>query len=132
MEKTQTGTLLDSQHVSQHSNIVSTQSIQGLIRITEVISEKAVVVFSVSTCCICHAVKRLLSSLGVSPAVYELDQERDGPDIEAALQKLTACSQALPAVYIGSQYLGGLDQLIAAHICGALVPQLKEAGALWL
>ncbi|KAJ7542945.1 hypothetical protein O6H91_09G018800 [Diphasiastrum complanatum] len=125
-------TQVRSQHVSLHSNTISTESVQALRNLEAVISEKAVVVFSTSACCICHAVKRLFCSLGVSPAIYELDQQREGAEIEQALQKITACSQALPAVFIGSQYVGGLDQLIAAHICGTLVPQLKEAGALWL
>ncbi|CAM6110898.1 unnamed protein product [Calypogeia fissa] len=75
-----------------------------------VASENAVVMFSISSCCVCHVVKRLFSSLGVAPAVYELDQEAAGR----------------------KKYIGGLEELIAAHIGGALVPQLKLAGALWL
>lgn len=97
-----------------------------------VASENAVVMFSISSCCVCHVVKRLFSSLGVAPAVYELDQEAAGREIAVALQKLAGSSQALPAIFIGKKYVGGLEELIATHIGGTLVPQLKLAGALWL
>ncbi|KAJ7297879.1 hypothetical protein O6H91_Y031400 [Diphasiastrum complanatum] len=105
---------------------------KALKEVEKAASQKAVVVFSLSTCCLCHAVKRLLCSLGVAPTVYEIDQEYDGPEIEGALNRLTGSDQGVPAIFIGSRYIGGLDRLIAAHICGALVPQLKQAGALWL
>lgn len=38
----------------------------------------------------------------------------------------------VPAVFVGGKLVGGLDMLMAAHISGSLIPQLKEAGALWL
>ncbi|KAL2622090.1 hypothetical protein R1flu_002295 [Riccia fluitans] len=98
-----------------------------------VASENAVVMFSISSCCVCHVVKKLFSSLGVAPLIYELDQESPGPQIALALQRLAGTSsQALPAIFIGKKYIGGLEELISAHISGFLVPQLKQAGALWL
>lgn len=107
-------------------------------------SENAVLVFSMSSCCMCHVVKRLLCSLGVNPAVCELDEEDHGEkeaqgelrghreDIEKALVRLVGQRPPVPAVFIGGQLVGGLDRLMAAHISGELVPRLKEAGALWL
>ncbi|KAJ7561129.1 hypothetical protein O6H91_03G015000 [Diphasiastrum complanatum] len=133
MEASQTQTsflapLIDS---AVYRNSILKQS-KALKEVEKAASEKAVVIYSVSTCCLCHAVKRLFCSLGVAPAIYEIDQEHDGPEIERALQRIAGGGQPIPAVFIGSRYVGGLDQLIAAHICGALVPRLKEAGALWL
>ncbi|URE19271.1 hypothetical protein MUK42_34646 [Musa troglodytarum] len=79
-------------------------------------SGNAVVVFSVSGCCMCHVVKRLLLGLGVGPTVYELDQ----------------LAAAVPAVFVGGQLLGGVEKVMSCHINGSLVPLLKQAGALWL
>ncbi|XP_024520889.1 glutaredoxin-C1 [Selaginella moellendorffii] len=94
--------------------------------------ENAVVIFSSSGCCMSHVVKRLLCGLGVNPVVFELDEEKNGPEIEKALARFTGISQVSPTVFIGGKLVGGLDQVMASHISGKLVPQLKEAGALWL
>ncbi len=132
-------------------------------KVEKLATENAVVVFSKSGCCMCHVVKRLFSSLGVSPTVYELDdpeQQSDATaaggaaaaaeDVEKALlmrlvqqqlgreyddhdqSLLQLQAAAVPSVYVGGNLLGGLDHVMAAHINGTLVPQLKEAGALWL
>jgi glutaredoxin 3 len=111
-------------------NTVSYNSAEVWDSLEKVASENAVVMFSMSSCCVCHVVKRLFSSLGVAPAVYELDQVAAGHEIAVALQKLSRSSQALPAIFIGKKCIGGLEELIAAHIGGSLVPQLKLAGAL--
>uniref|UniRef100_A0A0D9W4B3 Glutaredoxin domain-containing protein n=1 Tax=Leersia perrieri TaxID=77586 RepID=A0A0D9W4B3_9ORYZ len=103
-------------------------------RVERVASESAVVVFSVSSCCMCHAVKRLFCGLGVSPAVHELDLDPCGRDIERALSHLVGGGAApvVPVVFIGGKLVGAMDRVMAAHINGSLVPLLKEAGALWL
>ncbi|XP_057982627.1 glutaredoxin-C1-like [Malania oleifera] len=101
-------------------------------RIGRMAAENAVVIFSVSTCCMCHAVKRLFSGMGVSPTVHELDRLPWGPDIERALAGLMGTSQAVPAVFVGGKLVGTMDRVMASHINGTLVPLLKDAGALWL
>ncbi|GAB2297756.1 Glutaredoxin-C3 [Dionaea muscipula] len=95
-------------------------------------SESAVVVFSVSSCCMCHAVKRLFCGMGVNPTVYELDQDPRGREIERALMWLLGNSPPVPVVFIGGKLIGAVDRVMASHINGTLVPLLKEAGALWL
>ena len=99
----------------------------------------AVVVFSKSRCCMCTVAKRLLFGLGVGPAVVELDEHVSGRDIEAVLSQLMGSSGgggggggAVPAVFVGGKFLGGVETLMACHINGTLVPLLKDAGALWL
>ncbi|XP_059294348.1 glutaredoxin-C5-like [Lycium barbarum] len=94
-------------------------------------SRNAVVIFSTSTCCMCHAIKRLLCGMGVNPTVYELDD--DNPTWQQALFSLLGnSSSSLPVVFIGGKLVGSMDNVMAAHINGTLVPLLKEAGALWL
>ncbi|KAF7124495.1 hypothetical protein RHSIM_Rhsim12G0096400 [Rhododendron simsii] len=101
-------------------------------RVGRLASESAVVIFSVSTCCMCHAVKRLFCGMGVSPAVYELDQHPMGKEIERVLVRLLGNTPTVPVVFIGGKLVGAMDRVMASHINGTLVPLLKEAGALWL
>ncbi|CAN6231781.1 unnamed protein product [Urochloa humidicola] len=110
-------------------------------RVERLASESAVVVFSVSSCCMCHAVKRLFCGMGVNPAVHELDLDPRGRELERALARLiasygggaaAAAAPVVPVVFIGGKLVGAMDRVMAAHINGSLVPLLKEAGALWL
>ncbi|CAL4887680.1 unnamed protein product [Urochloa decumbens] len=109
-------------------------------RVERLASESAVVVFSVSSCCMCHAVKRLFCGMGVHPAVHELDLDPRGRELERALARLVgysgggggAAPPVVPVVFIGGKLVGAMDRVMAAHINGSLVPLLKEAGALWL
>lgn len=104
-----------------------------LERVVRLASESAVVIFSVSSCCMCHAVKRLFCGMGVNPTVYELDQDPRGKEIERALVRLLGNSPgSVPVVFIGGKLIGAMDRVMASHINGSLVPLLKEAGALWL
>ncbi|PKI57847.1 hypothetical protein CRG98_021750 [Punica granatum] len=101
-------------------------------RVARLAAGSAVVMFSVSSCCMCHAAKRLFRGMGVSPTVYELDLDPRGRDIERALIRLLGSSAAVPVVFIGGRLVGAMDRVMASHINGSLVPLLKEAGALWL
>ncbi|GER46813.1 glutaredoxin [Striga asiatica] len=91
-------------------------------------SSGAVVILSSSTCCMCLAVERLLRGLGVGPTVYEIESD----SLAAALRGLVGGPAAVPAVFVGGRLVGAMEQVVAAHVAGALVPLLKEAGALWL
>ena len=106
-------------------------------RVERLASESAVVVFSVSSCCMCHAVKRLFCGMGVHPTVHELDLDPRGLELERALAALLGSGAGgampvVPVVFIGGKLVGAMDRVMAAHINGTLVPLLKEAGALWL
>ena len=103
-----------------------------LERIARLASENAVVIFSISSCCMCHAIKRLFCGMGVNPTVYELDEDPRGKEMEKALMRLLGSSSAVPVVFIGGKLVGAMDRVMASHINGSLVPLLKEAGALWL
>ncbi|CAA2970725.1 glutaredoxin-C1-like [Olea europaea var. sylvestris] len=94
--------------------------------------ENAVVIFSKSTCCMCHAIKRLFSGMGVNANVYELDEDPRGIEMEKALIGLLGSSSAVPVVFIGGKLVGAMDTVMTSHINGTLVPLLKEAGAIWL
>ncbi|KAE8038119.1 hypothetical protein FH972_010661 [Carpinus fangiana] len=103
-----------------------------LERIERLASENAVVIFSMITCCMCHAIKRLFCGMVVNPTVYELDEDPRGKDMEKALMRLLGTSSTIPVVFIGGKLVGAMDRVMASHINGTLVPLLKEAGAFWL
>ncbi|PIN10690.1 Glutaredoxin [Handroanthus impetiginosus] len=100
------------------------------------VSGNAVVVFTISGCCMCHVVKQLLFGLGVGPTIVELDRDAAGGEIHALLFRLHGIRRqrqpVVPAVFVGGKFLGGIETVMACHINGTLVPLLKDAGALWL
>ncbi|KAG8372971.1 hypothetical protein BUALT_Bualt12G0122500 [Buddleja alternifolia] len=100
-------------------------------RVARLSSQKAVVIFSKSSCCMCHAIKRLFYEQGVSPMVHELDEDSRGREMEWALMKL-GCSPSVPAVFIGGKLVGSTDTVMTLQLDGSLKNMLKEAGALWL
>ncbi|GFP81926.1 monothiol glutaredoxin-s4 [Phtheirospermum japonicum] len=95
------------------------------------VSEKPVVIFSKSSCCMSHTVRTLFSDFGVNPTVYELDEISRGREIEQALTRL-GCNPTVPAVFIGGELVGGANEVMSLHLQRALRPMLKRAGALWL
>ncbi|MED6192632.1 Glutaredoxin-C9 [Stylosanthes scabra] len=107
-------------------------TVKAFEMVQQMASSNAVVVFSCSDCCMSTVVKRLLFSLGVGPTIVELDEHASGEAMEAALYQLSGTLQAVPAVFVGGKFLGGVQTLMASHINGSLIPLLKEAGALWL
>ncbi|KAK9086552.1 hypothetical protein Syun_028946 [Stephania yunnanensis] len=100
-------------------------------RVMKLASQKAVVIFSKSSCCMCHAIKTLFYDLGVNPAIHELDEDPRGREMEKALQRL-GCNPSVPAVFIGGKLVNSTNTIMSLHLGGSLVPMLKEAGALWL
>lgn len=104
-------------------------------RVTRMASQQAVVVFSMSTCCMCHTVTRLLRELGVNACVVELDEEPAGAgrEMEKALAgMLGGRGPGVPAVFIGGRLIGSTDKVMSLHLAGNLVPLLRNAGALWV
>ncbi|CAK8540980.1 unnamed protein product [Lathyrus sativus] len=95
-------------------------------RIMRLATQSAVVIFSMSNCCMCHAMKSLFSGMGVNAMVHELEED------PKPFMRLLGNSTSLPVVFIGGKLVGSMDRVLAFHINGSLVPLLKDAGALWL
>ncbi|KAF3596872.1 hypothetical protein DY000_02027785 [Brassica cretica] len=91
-------------------------------KIRRLISEHPVIIFSRSSCCMSHVMKRLLTTIGVVPTVIELD-DHEVSSLPLALEE---------AVFIGRECVGGFESLVALHLSGHLVPKLVEVGALWV
>jgi len=99
-------------------------------RVSELARTKAAVIFAKSSCCMCHSIQSLFHDLGASPAVYELDHEARGREMEWALQRL-GCNPTVPAVFIGGKYVGSARDVLGAHLNGSLKDMLIEAKAIW-
>ncbi|KAL2464031.1 Monothiol glutaredoxin-S2 [Forsythia ovata] len=99
-------------------------------RVNRMVAEKPVVIFSKSSCCMSYSIKSLFNEFGVNPAVYELDEIPRGGEIEQALLRL-GCNPAVPAVFIGGEFIGGDNEIMSLHLRRSLKPMLKRAGALW-
>ncbi|KAI3694263.1 hypothetical protein L1987_77227 [Smallanthus sonchifolius] len=101
------------------------------MRIQRLITENPVIIFSRSACCMCHVMKRLLSSLGVHPTVIEMEEDEIGA-LSASQQEGGEGETVAPAVFIGGERIGGLESLVGLHLSGHLVPKLVEVGILAL
>ncbi|XP_022858085.1 monothiol glutaredoxin-S2-like [Olea europaea var. sylvestris] len=99
-------------------------------RINAMVTQIPVVIFSKTSCCMCHTVKTLIRDLGVNPVVYELDEIPSGGEIELALSRV-GCP-TMPTVFIGGKCVGGESEVNSLHLTGALKQKLIEAGALWV
>ncbi|KAK8286477.1 hypothetical protein V6Z11_D08G294400 [Gossypium hirsutum] len=108
-------------------------------RIQRLISEHPVIIFSRSSCCMCHVMKKLLVTIGVHPTVIELhDREMASlpppppPSSSPTHGGIHSMNHPSPAVFIGGTCIGGLESLVALHLSGHLVSKLVEVGALWV
>ena len=99
--------------------------------IASMVERRPLVMFSRSCCAMCHSIKTLMRHFGANLTVYELDQLQNGRQIEAALAQL-GCRPAVPAVYIGQQFVGGADVIMSLHLQNRLVPMLMAAGAIFI
>lgn len=81
----------------------------------------------------CHTVKQLfIGQLGVNPAIYELDNDPNGKEMERALARMLQSNSPIPAVFIGGKLAGPTDRIMSLHLSGKLIPLLRDAGAIWL
>uniref|UniRef100_A0A2P2IWQ3 Glutaredoxin domain-containing protein n=1 Tax=Rhizophora mucronata TaxID=61149 RepID=A0A2P2IWQ3_RHIMU len=99
-------------------------------KIKDLASKKAAVIFTRSTCCMCHSIKTLFYDLGASPAIHEIDRDANGREIEWALRGL-GCNPAVPAVFIGGKFVGSAKDVLSLHLDGSLKQMLIDANAIW-
>ncbi|KAL0447387.1 UNVERIFIED_CONTAM: Glutaredoxin-C6 [Sesamum latifolium] len=76
-------------------------------RIQRLISENPVIIFSRSSCCMCHVMKRLLSTIGVHPTVIELEEDEMTALKARNVNDNSGGASVSPALYIGAACVGG-------------------------
>ena len=97
-------------------------------KVTDLIAQTTVVVFSKSYCPFCRKVKALLKELGIAETsdemvVIELDLSVDGPELQAVLLEMTK-QRTVPSVWVKGQHLGGFDDTEALWMDGKLQEML--------
>ncbi|KAL5813854.1 hypothetical protein ACOSQ4_024495 [Xanthoceras sorbifolium] len=110
-------------------NITKEEVEAALNKAKGIVSSNPVVVFSKTYCGYCQRVKQLLTQLGATYKVIELDEQSDGSKIQAALLEWTG-QRTVPNVFIGGKHIGGCDSVVEKHQGGKLVPLLADAGAI--
>ncbi|CAA0834809.1 Monothiol glutaredoxin-S10 [Striga hermonthica] len=100
-------------------------------RIAKISSQRAVVIFSKTTCFMCHAIKRLFYKQGLSLFIHEVDEDPRTKEIEWDLTKLD-CSPCVPTVFIGGRLVSSANVVLTLQLDGSLKIMRKDAGALWL
>ena len=99
-------------------------------RVRDLASKRAAVIFTKSSCYMCHSIKVLFYELGASPAIHELDKEGSGREMEWALQRMGG-KPSVPAVFIGGKFVGSAEDVISLHVNGSLKQMLIDARAIW-
>lgn len=96
-------------------------------RVKRLAAENEVLIISKSSCCLSYAVNVLLRELGVSPMVYELDQDPEvAREMEKALVRLQGCNTPpVPAVFIGGDLVGSTNEVMSLHLSGDLNRMLE-------
>jgi len=102
-------------------------SSDALLVAKKLIDENPVVIFSKSYCPYCRRAKDILTKYAVQYKAFEIDQEANGPEVQAALLQFTG-QRTVPNIFINRKHIGGADGLSALDARGELVERLKEAG----
>lgn len=88
--------------------------------VQEAIKANHVMVFSKTYCPYCTRAKEALTKLSAKGMqVYELDERKDGEQLQAALLALTG-QRTVPNVFIGGQHIGGCDKTLEKIADGSL------------
>ena len=77
------------------------------------IKKHKVILFSKSLCPYCAKVKRFLADKGIAFTVVELDQNPEGAEIQALLEKHTG-QRTVPNVFIKGTHIGGSTDTVEA------------------
>ncbi|XP_004495992.1 monothiol glutaredoxin-S9 [Cicer arietinum] len=93
-------------------------------KVMRLATEKGVVIFTKSSCCMCYAVNILFRELGVFPVVHEIDKDPEGKEMEKAITKL-GCNAPVPAVFIGGKLVGSTNEVMSLHLSGSLTPLIR-------
>ncbi|XP_077244184.1 glutaredoxin-like [Tasmannia lanceolata] len=86
----------------------------ALSKAKDLVSSTPIVVFSKTYCGYCNRVKQLLSQLGASYKVIELDSESDEDAMQSALVDWTG-QRTVPNVFIARKHIGGCDARALAY-----------------
>ncbi|KAG0343544.1 hypothetical protein BG004_005218, partial [Podila humilis] len=86
--------------------------------------ENTVMLFGKSYCPHCKNAKSVLGAKGIQFRAYEIDEEKDGADVQAYLLQKSG-QRTVPNIFIRGKHLGGNSDLVAAKDSGKLDAMLN-------
>ncbi|KAH6889692.1 thioredoxin-like protein [Thelonectria olida] len=98
-------------------------------KVTQIINDNSVVVFSKSYCPYCRQTKQALDAIGAEYKALELDNLSDGGALQDAIERLTG-QRTVPNTFINQKSIGGNSDLQGLLRSGELKTLLADAGAL--
>ncbi|KAL9471890.1 hypothetical protein ACSS6W_009831 [Trichoderma asperelloides] len=96
--------------------------------VQRIIKKNNVVVFSKTWCPYCKAAKAALNEAKANYEVVELDNRKDGDDLQDALLEISG-QRSVPNIFFAEQHVGGNSDLQQLVKNGTLQSRLQEAGA---
>mgnify|MGYP001474700472 CR=1 FL=1 len=85
---------------------------------------QAVKMYTTAVCPFCIRAKQILKSRGVE----QIEEVRVDTDPQAREQMMAATGRrTVPQIFIGTEHVGGCDELLALDSRGALMPLLNAA-----
>lgn len=92
--------------------------------VDEAIKTNKVMVFSKTYCPFCVKAKSAIKNLESNFGLFELDERKDGTELQAALLDLTG-QRTVPNVFVNGKHVGGCDNTLAAIASGEFQKMMK-------
>eukprot|EP00607_Mallomonas_marina_P003264 CAMPEP_0182427746 /NCGR_PEP_ID=MMETSP1167-20130531/19166_1 /TAXON_ID=2988 /ORGANISM="Mallomonas Sp, Strain CCMP3275" /LENGTH=123 /DNA_ID=CAMNT_0024610197 /DNA_START=106 /DNA_END=477 /DNA_ORIENTATION=+ len=108
--------------IRRKSSSVAMVDVDSMIK--DAISANKVMIFSKSYCPFCTRAKSVFSGMNTEFKAVELDEIKEGAEIQAALLKMSG-QRTVPNVYVNGKHLGGCDSVMSAKADGSLAKMLK-------
>ncbi|KAF9996856.1 thioredoxin reductase [Entomortierella chlamydospora] len=97
--------------------------------VEKLIRENRVMFFGKSYCPYCKNAKSILGGRGIQFKEYEIDLEKNGPQVQQYLLEKTG-QRTVPNIFINARHLGGNSDLVAAQESGKLDTMLNHKSEL--
>ncbi|CAJ1401819.1 unnamed protein product [Effrenium voratum] len=123
--------------LSRRIGALSVLSAQGSLQMSDLeekINTSKVLLISKEWCPFCQRAKAVLSNLGVSFSVLELENKARQPLVEDPtavmdyMENITG-ARSVPRLFIAGHFIGGCDDVVRMASSGELQKRLKQAGA---
>lgn len=94
-------------------------------RVTELVAQHAVVMFSWVSCPYCVRAKKLLETVTSDLQVHYLDKMgAEGDQLQAAIVQMTNGHDTVPAIWVKGTFVGGCSDVEGLHKQGKLAKML--------
>eukprot|EP01043_Picozoa_sp_COSAG02_P077980 COSAG02_NODE_17338_length_1011_cov_1.300439_1_plen_303_part_01 len=98
--------------------------------VDEALKAAPLVIFSKTTCGYSKKVKDLVAGMNLPTLAHivEINERDDADAMQDRLEEITG-ARTVPRVFVAGKFIGGCDEIVAAHASGAFEKTLRDAGA---